>query len=97
MERAARACVTAGAAAVLVCCTAVSRTLPYLQRLASIGVPFGAYANAGEPREGFGWGDDAAAARYAAVAATWRDAGATILGSCCGTSPAHIAALGALG
>jgi len=31
--------------------------------------------------------------RYVAEAKRWRDAGATILGGCCGTQPQHIAAL----
>jgi len=31
--------------------------------------------------------------RYVAEARRWRDAGASILGGCCGTGPAHIAAL----
>jgi hypothetical protein len=31
--------------------------------------------------------------RYTAEAQHWRDAGATIFGSCCGTSPAHTTAL----
>jgi S-methylmethionine-dependent homocysteine/selenocysteine methylase len=33
--------------------------------------------------------------RYAALAAAWTAAGATILGGCCGTAPAHIRALAA--
>ncbi len=31
--------------------------------------------------------------RYATVAGRWREAGAQVIGGCCGTSPAHIAAL----
>ena len=34
--------------------------------------------------------------RYASEAQRWREEGATIIGGCCGTTPAHIAALGAL-
>ncbi|HEY8074500.1 MAG TPA: homocysteine S-methyltransferase family protein [Labilithrix sp.] len=93
MERAARDCVAAGATYALVCCTGVSHTTSYVSRLARIGVPFGAYANAGDPREGFGWGAPGAAERYAEAADAWRADGATVIGSCCGTSPAHIAAL----
>lgn len=90
MEAAARDCVAVGARAVLVSCTAASRTRPFVERLARVGVPFGAYANAGED-----WGADptAAAARYADHAAGWIEAGATILGSCCGTHPVHIEVL----
>jgi S-methylmethionine-dependent homocysteine/selenocysteine methylase len=90
MERAAKDCVSAGASAVLVACTAASRTLPFVERIARAGAPFGAYANAGED-----WDADPleAAARYADRAADWIAAGATILGSCCGTRPAHVAAM----
>ncbi len=91
MEKAARDCVSAGAAAVLVCCTAATKTLAYVERLAKIGVPFGAYANAGEPSDGLGFGVDGAAEKYAAIAKTWIDAGAMIVGACCGTGPDHIA------
>lgn len=96
MEHAARDCVLAGASAVLVNCTAATRTFPYVDRLARIGVPFGAYANAGDEAEGLGWSPadlPRAAETYADLAERWVDAGATILGSCCGTGAAHIAAL----
>jgi S-methylmethionine-dependent homocysteine/selenocysteine methylase len=95
MERAARACVAAGARAVLVICIAASRTMPFVERLARVGVPFGVYANAGEPSEGLGWSADPreGAKRYARHARAWRDAGATLVGSCCGTGPVHTAAL----
>jgi S-methylmethionine-dependent homocysteine/selenocysteine methylase len=33
---------------------------------------------------------------YAARAASWLERGATILGGCCGTTPAHVAALARL-
>jgi S-methylmethionine-dependent homocysteine/selenocysteine methylase len=91
----AREATLRGAQAVLVNCVPAIHTLGYVERLAPIGVPFGAYANAGAPEHGLGWGaspDDAAAA-YAELAAQWIDAGATLVGSCCGTGPAHIAAL----
>ncbi|HVJ16264.1 MAG TPA: homocysteine S-methyltransferase family protein [Polyangiaceae bacterium] len=93
MERGARDCVRAGAAAVLVCCTGARLTLPYVERLSRVGVPFGAYANAGDPADGLGWGAPGAADRYVELAREWRTAGATILGGCCGTEPKHIEAL----
>ncbi len=96
MERAARDCVSAGARAVLVCCTGANVTIRYVDRLARVGVPFGAYANAGDPADGLGWGAAGAAERYAELARTWLDAGATIVGACCGTSPAHVAELARL-
>lgn len=83
-----------GAAAVLVNCTAAPLTLPYVERLARAGVPFGAYANAGPAEDGLGWTEEGAdVGRYAALAARWVDAGATLIGGCCGTGPAHLRAL----
>ena len=97
LEEAARACVGAGASAVLVDCVAATRTTPYVERLAGLGVPFGAYANAGSASDGIGWETaDGGALRYAALARQWIEAGATIVGGCCGTGPAHVAALAAL-
>lgn len=83
MERAARDCVSAGAKAVLVNCTAVDKTLPYVQRLSRVSVPFGAYAN------DFSGRVDA----YVDHAKTWMGEGASIVGACCGCGPAHIGAL----
>lgn len=83
-----------GARAVLVNCIPATKTLPYVERLSRLGVPFGAYANAGGSEEGLGWDARAKGAdAYADLAAQWIDAGATLVGSCCGTSPAHIAEL----
>jgi S-methylmethionine-dependent homocysteine/selenocysteine methylase len=95
VERGAREAARRGAAAVLVNCTAATRTLPYVERLAAVGVPFGAYANAGAPEEGLGWGEAGATgvAAYAELAGRWARAGATLIGGCCGTGPAHIRAL----
>jgi S-methylmethionine-dependent homocysteine/selenocysteine methylase len=98
MRQAALDCVRAGARAVLVNCTAATRTLPFVQAIADVGVPFGAYANAGAASEGLGWSADAitGAHAYAAHARQWVDAGATLVGGCCGTGPEHIRALCAL-
>ncbi|MBS2013105.1 MAG: homocysteine S-methyltransferase family protein [Deltaproteobacteria bacterium] len=95
MRDAARDCVEAGATAVMVNCTAATRTLAYVEALSDAGVAFGAYANAGPEADGLGWGADReeAAARYADLAEAWVARGATIVGSCCGTSPAHVAEL----
>jgi S-methylmethionine-dependent homocysteine/selenocysteine methylase len=90
----ARRCVDAGATACLVNCVAASRTLPFVVALADLGVPFGAYANAGAASEGIGWGAGEQGVRqYVAHAQTWTAAGATLVGGCCGTSPHHIRAL----
>ena len=84
----ARAAVDQGASAVLVNCVPAERTLEYLEGLADLGVPFGAYANGGRtPR---------CVEHYTDAALTWRDLGATLIGSCCCTGPAHIRALRAV-
>jgi S-methylmethionine-dependent homocysteine/selenocysteine methylase len=95
MREAARACAEEGARAVLVNCTPATRTLAYVEALASVGVAFGAYANAGDPEDRIGFGADPVegARTYALLARTWLDAGATIIGGCCGTGPEHIEAL----
>jgi S-methylmethionine-dependent homocysteine/selenocysteine methylase len=95
MRDAAAACVRAGARAVLVNCTPATRTLAFLQAIATLDVPFGAYANAGDASEGLGWiaGAGAAAEAYAVHARSWIAAGATVVGGCCGTGPEHVAAL----
>jgi S-methylmethionine-dependent homocysteine/selenocysteine methylase len=103
LAKAAREASRRGACAVLVNCVPADRTLAYVEALANadLGIPIGAYANAGRPDDRVGWRalDEApkeAAARYAAHARRWIDAGAAIVGSCCGTGPAHIAALARL-
>jgi S-methylmethionine-dependent homocysteine/selenocysteine methylase len=100
LRETARACVDAGARAVLVNCVAASRTLPLVEELAGLAlhVPFGAYANAGDASEGIGWDadPDTGARAYEALARSWIAAGATIVGGCCGTGPAHVRRLAAL-
>ena len=94
--RGAREAVLRGASGVLVSCVPAPRMLPFVVALAGAGAQFGAYANAGAPTEGLGWTVSPtpdAAERYADLADTWLAAGATLIGSCCGTGPAHIAAL----
>ena len=95
LGRIARRVVSTGVARVLVNCVAASRMQPYVDAIASIGCPTGVYANAGGREEGLGWeatSRDAADA-YAALAQGWVDAGATVIGGCCGTGPLHIKAL----
>jgi S-methylmethionine-dependent homocysteine/selenocysteine methylase len=92
--RGAAAAVERGASAVLVNCIPATRTSAFLAPLASLGVPFGAYANAGHTDDGIGWHPDPDGPnRYAEYAQEWVDLGATIIGSCCGTGPDHIRAL----
>lgn len=60
-------------------------------------VPTGTYAHIGrfDPPEWM-FTDEYPPARYAQESAGWKKMGARILGGCCGTTPEHIAALGAL-
>jgi S-methylmethionine-dependent homocysteine/selenocysteine methylase len=96
----ARQAVDAGATAVLVNCTPATDTLRFVQAIAAanLGVPIGAYANAGRADDKIGWesSPDPGAEKYAQLAQQWVDAGATLIGGCCGTGPAHIAALKSL-
>lgn len=93
VHEAARQARERGAACILVNCIPASRTLEYLHAI-DVGVPFGAYANAGHVDEEMGWApSEHAPALYADLAQTWVDAGATLLGACCGTDPRHVAEL----
>jgi len=94
LERGAREAATRGASVVFVNCTRATKTLPYVQRLAQVGVPFGVYANAGPLEDGLGWTDaPGGPERHAELAAEWVRLGATFVGACCGLGPAHIRAL----
>jgi S-methylmethionine-dependent homocysteine/selenocysteine methylase len=94
LERAAARAVARGAAAVLVNCVAAPRCLDYVRALAQSGAPVGVYANAGAPEEGMGWrADPPDLGRYLDLSSTWAEAGATLIGGCCGTGPGLIAAL----
>ncbi len=99
MRDAAVDCASAGARAVLVNCTPARRTLEYVRAIADVGVPIGAYANAGAEGDRLGWSHETASAAdaYALLAREWLAAGATVIGGCCGTGPAHIARLASLG
>lgn len=99
LAHAARLAARAGAAAVLVNCVATDRALAYVAALRDAvpsPTPVGVYANAGAAEATHGWQSapiDPEA--YADLAQAWADAGATILGACCGTGVAHIRALAA--
>ncbi len=94
MRVAGERAVEIGVQALLCNCTPASKTLPYVEALCSSGARVGAYANAGAVDEGMGWRpSELAASRYADFAQSWVDAGARIIGSCCGTGPSHIAEL----
>ncbi|MBW7906674.1 MAG: homocysteine S-methyltransferase family protein [Phycisphaerae bacterium] len=73
----------------------LTRQLPRLR--ACTRRPLIAYAHIGNPEPIMGWSfsESATPAQYAAQARTWIDLGATLVGGCCGTTPAHIVAVSA--
>lgn len=81
-----------GVSAILVNCVPATRIQPFITAIAGVGLPFGVYANAGEVGEGIGW-SQGNPERYADFAEDWAEMGATIIGGCCGTGPAHIQAV----
>jgi S-methylmethionine-dependent homocysteine/selenocysteine methylase len=98
MGEAARICAAEGARVVLVNCTPARHTLGYVEAIAGAGVVVGAYANAGSVEDRIGWEADESegAFNYATLARAWVDAGATVVGGCCGTGPAHVRALASM-
>jgi len=86
-----------GATRVLVNCVPAVATDRFVaavaEALAGSGVPLGVYANAGDAADAVGWGAADGPRRYATLALRWADLGATAIGGCCGTGPAHVAAV----
>ena len=83
-------------AAIFVNCAAppvITAALRELRELTTL--PIGAYANVGHVDDERGWSPHGAITgeRYAAHAADWIALGARVVGGCCGTHPAHTAAL----
>ena len=75
----------------------ITRYLPALRRLTS--APVAVYAHIGNQRPTPGWSfaqPSVLPAEYAEYSRRWRDLGADIIGGCCGTTPAHIAAVAQL-
>jgi homocysteine S-methyltransferase len=102
LEQAFAASADSGVAAFLVnCCAAnfVTRAIPILRSLTDL--PIGGYANSTEvvPADGTAAGiapeqlprTPLDVDGYAAAVARWIEAGATLVGGCCHTRPAHIA------
>ena len=79
----------AGPDAVLVNCLPASNVAACLAVLRRAEPPFGLYPNLGAPTAGGGRSEALEPADFAERIATWRDAGASLLGGCCGTTPAH--------
>jgi len=86
-----------GPSALAVNCLPTDRVSACLPVLSQTGLPFGAYANLGAP----GPSPDApreyarTPEEYTADAVRWLEAGASLVGGCCGTEPAHVRALAA--
>ena len=59
------------------------------------GSAVGVYANAGRADDQIGWqsSNEPGAEAYAKLARQWIDAGATLIGGCCGTDHRHIEAI----
>ncbi len=96
LAEAAIEAVKRGAVIVLVNCVSLAAIGPFVDALAETGLPFGAYANAGAPEARMGWTTPVptgAPEVYAQAAKSWATKGALVVGSCCGTGPAHIAAV----
>jgi len=74
---------------------AVSGQVKLLRALLPEGVRVMAYANVGHADAAGNWieSDAVSPQRYAEYAMSWLDGGATIIGGCCGTTPATIAAV----
>lgn len=91
----AREAATWGIERLLVNCIAATKTQAYVDAIAAVGLPIGVYANAGSKDEGLGWGRTSmdTARAYADLAEGWVASGATVVGGCCGTGPAHVEAL----
>ena len=87
--------VDAGAQAALINCTPPDGVDLALPAAAAAGVRFGAYAHLGEVDPAVPWPPAPAlpAGEYAARVSEWVSRGATVVGGCCGTTPAHIRAL----
>ncbi len=77
------------------CTSAPEMHLPLASLRANTSLPVGAYGNVGFRDKQGNWvqTDAIKPEVYAAYAIRWRAAGATLIGGCCGTTPAHIAAL----
>ena len=100
LAEAVRAIRPLGPEALLVNCIPVAQVSSALRALrAAVGddvIRIGAYANVGHVDNEVGWTltDAVSPAAYAAAAREWLALGATLIGGCCGTTPAHIEALG---
>ena len=89
------ACIAFGPLAVLVNCLPAGFVPACLPALRHSGLPFGVYPNLGGPeaRGDVRRNADLLPDAFAALAESWIAEGARLVGGCCGTTPAHIAAI----
>jgi len=99
---AVEAVVPLGVAGVCINCTpSTIINKPFIELRAAVrsfsdhSILVGLYANIGKTDEISGWTAtaDVSPLEYARLAAKWLELGAHLIGGCCGTTPAHIAAL----
>ncbi|MCC6359656.1 MAG: homocysteine S-methyltransferase family protein [Phycisphaerales bacterium] len=74
----------------------ITAHLPRLRQLTTRPIAVYAHIGNASPLPGWSFGESATPEQYAELAAAWREAGATIIGGCCGTTPGHIAACRAI-
>jgi S-methylmethionine-dependent homocysteine/selenocysteine methylase len=74
-------------------CLPASAVPACLAPLRSSGLPFAVQANLGPPGPGGRLGEDRTPEAFAALALDWVAGGARAVGGCCGTTPAHLAAV----
>ncbi len=101
LRQAAEEVLALGVSALLVNCVPapwVGGCLEVLEQVCGKHVPWGAYANTGQPDAQGRWHDTDAQepSRYVQYARGWLARGARLLGGCCGTTPEHIRQLRAL-
>ena len=93
LQDAAMAVLPFDPAAIFVNCVPVTHMHVSLSTLMqTVARPVGCYANTGTPtRDGVDIRHDTSPEGYAAIAMSWAEAGARLIGGCCGTTPEHIA------
>jgi len=95
LEAALEAVLPRSPLAVAVNCLPPSAVDACLPALRDSGLPFGVYANLGTPDDstGFRRSEEMSPDDFARHAGRWLDAGARLVGGCCGTTPAHLRAV----
>jgi methionine synthase I (cobalamin-dependent) len=97
LESAVKTVSELGPAAFSINCVSPLHVQPGLERLKrSTSLPIMVYGNVGLPesdKHGWEFTHDVLEAEYAQHALEWRRAGVSIIGGCCGTTPAYIQAV----